>query len=555
MIRSFFVALALFITVCPIIEAMTPEQEALRQLTEQLEAGGTLEINGARIAARRLIPRLYERLGFELAWTNPEMVEQLLAGVRGASSHGLDPADYHQAILDKRIAGGAWRSANAQASVELDLLLTDALARLAFTLHYGKLDPKQLDPVWNLSRDFDVEDPAGIFALVLQSGRIKLFLDEAQPQGPLYDRIREALQRCRDIESGGGWSIVSFGPILKRGDRGARVPELARRLTASGDLVTENGEPFDVYSEQIENAVRRFQSRHGIDPDGKVGPRTLEELNVPVAARIDQLRTNLERTRWVFRDIEDHYLVVNIAGFRLNLFQHGDLIWTTPVQVGKPYHATPIFKSTMRYLVFNPTWTVPPGILKNETLPDIRKDTGYLAKQNMSVVTSSGKIVDPATVDWIGPFPYFLRQEPGPKNALGRVKFIFPNEYMVYLHDTPSKGLFARAERASSHGCIRVQDPLTLAELLLEGTAGWDRSAIDRTVESGMTTTVFLAEPLTVMLLYWTAMADEAGTVIFYKDVYNRDAAIIEGLNSPFEFTQPSGLSEAFRPQPAPLTS
>jgi murein L,D-transpeptidase YcbB/YkuD len=201
----------------------------------------------------------------------------------------------------------------------------------------------------------------------------------------------------------------------------------------------------------------------------------------------------------------------------------------------------------MKYLVINPTWTIPPGILRNETLPSVRKDPDYLKKRNMNVITSSGTIVDPSTIDWNQPFRYSIRQEPGPHNALGRIKFIFPNEYFVYLHDTPSKGLFSRTERAFSHGCIRVQDPLLLAELLLHDADGWDRTAIDRTLESEKTTTVFLPEPLTVMLLYWTAEPAPDGSVIFSRDVYGRDAAIIKGLNRPFEFSPPQGLPEELR--------
>ena len=289
--------------------------------------------------------------------------------------------------------------------------------------------------------------------------------------------------------------------------------------------------------------MKRFQERHGIDPDGKVGPRSVEEMNIPVEARIDQIRATLERVRWVFRDVpEDYYLIVDIAGFHAYLFEEGERIWSTRVQVGKAYHATPVFKDTIRYLDFNPTWTIPPGILRNETLPRVRKDPDYLSRNNMSVVTNSGKIVDPSTIDWAATatkgFPYMIRQEPGPHNALGRVKFMFPNQYMVYLHDTPSKGLFARTERAFSHGCIRTENPFDLATLLLDDQ-GWDRARIDRVVASKKNTRVNLEEPIAVMLLYWTAEADAEGTVFFRRDVYDRDPPIITGLDEPFRVDPP----------------
>jgi murein L,D-transpeptidase YcbB/YkuD len=510
---------------------------------EQLEAHGSLTIGDSPIAARRFIPRLYEHLEFKLAWTKPGMVEQLIEGVRNSYRHGLTPRDFHIEALESRLGSGDWRSADPAAAADLDILFTDALTRLVFILHYGKLDPQKLDPVWNLSREFHLEDPVGVMSEVLESGKIAEFISEAQPQGEFYTNLIDALERFRGIADEGGWPQIPSGPILKPGADDPRTATLRQRLLISGDF---QGTPSDSdrYDEAVEAAVTRFQLRRGIEVDGKVGPETLEQLNMPVEALIDKIRCSLERARWVFRDIEESFIVVNIAGFELYLVRDGEFIWETPVQVGKPYHATPVFKSTMKYLVLNPTWTIPPGILRNETLPKVRNDPEYLSKQNMSVVTSSGEVVDPSTIDWNAPFRDSIRQEPGPHNALGRVKFIFPNRFYVYLHDTPSKGLFAKSQRAFSHGCIRTQDPLRLAELLLEDADGWDRAKIDRTIAGGKTTTVMLPDPLTVMLLYWTAVAQD-DEMLFFNDVYERDAAILEGLDAPPEFVTPAGAVEA----------
>jgi len=334
------------------------------------------------------------------------------------------------------------------------------------------------------------------------------------------------------------------------GSNGARVSELRQRLRVTGDLTGPDPANQESFDNGLEEAAKNFQIRHGIDPDGKVGPRSIEELNVPVETRVNQLRASLERMRWVFRDLPDDFVIVDIAGFHAYLVEDGEEVWSTRVQVGKPYHATPIFKDSMRYIDFNPTWTIPPGILRKETLPAIRRDPSYLSRNNMSVVSHAGKIVDPSTIDWAATaskgFPHMIRQEPGPHNALGRVKFMFPNKYMVYLHDTPSKGLFARSERAFSHGCIRTQNPFDLAELLLKDQ-GWDRQRIDQVIESRKTTRVNLSEPLTVMLLYWTAEVDADGTAFFRKDVYNRDAPIIEGLDEPFRVSLPKGATEAIQ--------
>jgi murein L,D-transpeptidase YcbB/YkuD len=529
------------------LAAVEPSTPFLEQCVERFQAEGTLDLGDARLAAARLIPLLCERFEFQPAWTDRAMVEQLLDGVRGAASHGLDPTDYHLRAIESRLAGGDWQASDPAARAELDLLLTDSLARLAFTLHFGKLDPEQLDPVWNLSREWSGADPVGLFEQTLRSGRIREFLEAAPPQYPFYGRLREALARYRAIEAAGGWATLPDGEALKPGASDPRVPALRRRLEIEGELAPAQAADSTLYDAEVEASVQRFQERTGLDPDGVLGKRTTAELNVPVGRRIDQLRASLERARWVIRDVEEDLLLVDIAGFKLHLFRDAEEVWVTRVQVGKPYTSTPIFKAAMTHLVFNPSWTVPPGILNKEVLPALRRDPSYLGAHNMSVVRSDGSVVDPSTIDWSKRFPYSIRQEPGPKNSLGRVKFMFPNEYFVYLHDTPSKQLFNRADRAFSHGCIRVEDPLRLAELVLAGTEGWDRAAIDRVVTSEKTTTVFLKEHLTVMLLYWTAEVTRLGTVLFSEDIYERDGAVIAGLNHPFEYRPPRGLPDELR--------
>jgi murein L,D-transpeptidase YcbB/YkuD len=529
------------------LAAAEPSTAYLEQCVERFQAEGTLDLGDSQLAASRLIPLLCERFEFQPAWTDRAMVDQLLEGIRSAAGHGLDPDDYHLEAISSRLAAGDWQSADPAARAELDLLLTDSLARLAFTLHFGKLDPEQLDPVWNLSRQWNGADPVGLFESTLRSGRIREFLEASPPRYPFYARLREALAKYRAIEAAGGWPTVAEGETLKPGASDPRVPVLRRRLEIEGDLDSTQAADPNRYDAAVEAAVRRFQERTGLDPDGALGKRTTAELNLPVGHRIDQLRASLERARWVFRDVEENLLLVDIAGFKLHLFRDGEEIWVTRVQVGKPYTSTPIFKAAMTHLVFNPTWTVPPGILNKEVLPAVRRDPSYLGAHNMSVVRSDGSVVDPSTVDWSGRFPYSIRQEPGPKNSLGRVKFMFPNEYFVYLHDTPSKQLFDRADRAFSHGCIRVEDPLRLAELVLAGTEGWDRAAIDRVVESQQTTTVFLQKHLTVMLLYFTAEVTRLGTVLFSEDIYERDGAVIAGLDHPFEYRPPRGLPDELR--------
>ena len=269
-------------------------------------------------------------------------------------------------------------------------------------------------------------------------------------------------------------------------------------------------------------------------------------LNISAAQRVDQIRVNLERARWLREEFSAarDFVIVNIAGFYVRFFDDGEATWESRVIVGTEYDQTPIFAADLKYLVFNPTWTVPRSIIREEMLPDIKADSTYLSSRNFDLLDASGRSVAPASVDWpsVEPtnFPYGLVQQPGPDNALGRVKFMLPNAHAVYLHDTPSRDLFARAGRTFSHGCVRTENPLEFAELLLADQPAWARDAIDQVVASGETTTVFLTEPLRVFILYWTAEPAEDGGVRFYDDVYERDGAVLEALDAPFRALTPA---------------
>ena len=341
----------------------------------------------------------------------------------------------------------------------------------------------------------------------------------------MYERLQGSLADHQQIADNGGWPTVPEGPTIEPGSEDPRVATLARRLAASGDL---GGDPavFVVYDDVLRVAVLRFQSRHGLEQDALVGRRTLAALNVPVEHRIRQIRINMERIATLADAEPRDFLLVNVPSFEAYLVRDGEIVSTSGVIVGETEQQTPSFQASMTYVVINPTWTVPYSIASEELLPKIQGDIGFLQQGGYGVFDPEGNPVDPASVDWPslrqGRFPLTLVQQPGPVNELGRIKFMFPNEYGICMHDTPGKHLFTYVSRAFSHGCIRIAEPIGLAEVLLE-SEGWTRERIDEQLLSGETHTIVLSEPLAVFVTYVTAFVDERGTTHFYRDIYDRD--------------------------------
>jgi murein L,D-transpeptidase YcbB/YkuD len=514
--------------------------ELIRADVEQLRATGDLELDGVMIASRNLLPRIYEARAFTPTWRNQAQIDALLETIDESYKEGLDPSDYH--IDQVRAARAAYANVDALPAAEraaLDVMLTDSVIRLGYHLRFGKVDPVALNPNWNLKQDLMGRDPAVTIQRAIDAPSMREFADSAIPRVFLYQRFKEALARYRELAAAGGWPALPTGPTLKPGMTDTRVPNLAERLAITGDIGRESAAAATTsYSGAVVDGVKHFQDRHGLSADGALGPGTLAALNVPVETRIEQIRANLERARWVFYDPESEFLVVNIAGFKVYLVRRGEVVWRSRVQVGRPYRQTPIFASTLSYLVFNPTWTVPPTILRQDYLPQLKRNPHYLAEHNIDVLDRAGKPVEQASIDWSSArsLQYQLVQRPGPTNALGRVKFMFPNEYFVYLHDTPSRDLFDKESRAFSSGCIRVENPLELADVVLGDK--WPREKIDALIAAGRTQTVILDKPIAVKLLYWTAEVDAAGRVSFFPDVYSRDDELINALAQPFMPTE-----------------
>ncbi len=512
----------------------TSVQEALRNRIEQIRLFQRLETDAFEISAVRLIPEFYERRNFLAAWTNPQAIADLLRAIDETRSDGLNPADYHrQEIMD--LQNTIRRASDSQHLADLDLLLTDTLARLWYHVEFGKVDPAEFDPTWNIYAEFGEEDPVVALQQAIASPSLYQLIENNKPGANIYLQTKAALRDHLAIQDAGGWEALPPGPTLKIGMSDPRVPLLYRRLVASYDLVNGSPAVADTFDDRMAAAVRRFQRRHGLLEDGAVGPATLQAMNVSVHERIDQIRVNLERLRWVMHEPVNTFVVVNIAGFEVYYVADNQPQWRSRVQVGQPYRQTPVFKADMKYLVINPTWTVPPTILSQDILPAIQRDPSYLQRNNLMVLDRNGQRVEPDSIAWSryqgSDFPYVLRQDPGPANALGLVKFIFPNPYFVFLHDTPSRRLFERQTRTFSSGCIRVENPFELAALLLADSPEWNRQRIQEVVASGKTQTIYLKKPLPVYILYWTAYPDLAGNFHFRQDIYARDRRLLHALD------------------------
>lgn len=536
-------AAIMFFVCCPSpVSAIEAEEfQAAFQETLGYSPAKFLGIEGHGLDAEsidRELSRVYQENSLQPFWVTAKgpgkRAEEILKALVSAESHGLDPESYHLSKIEKY-----WQSMDADGLARLDILLSLGLAGYMADLREGDAEPKKLDPrLFATARDEKI-NPVELGEEAIQAEDMKAFLDDLVPPFNFYDDLREALSKYRSISANGGWETIPQGKTIKAGMEDSRIPLIQKRLAATGDLEVIDPAKL-VYDDKVVLGVKNFQERHGIDVDGVIGPDTLSEMNVTVDARIRQILVNMERWRWVTREPGDWVIVVNIAGFTLGGIRNDRIEKTMPVIVGKEYHKTPVFSDTIKYIEFNPYWNVPPSIARNETLPKLQKDSLYLKKQNIRVFDGWGpdaKELDSTAIDWqqvsrkrMGQFR--LRQDPGPKNALGTVKFMFPNDFNVYLHDTPSHGLFKKTKRAFSHGCIRVSRPSELASYLLGGEEkGWGLDRVKEVINSKKRTVVRLDSHVPVFITYRTVVVDpDSRKVHFRKDIYDRDALLAKAL-------------------------
>ena len=482
----------------------------------------------------------YATRDYKPIWTGVDGVNdrghELLAVIGGAGTDGLDPQAYrHQELV-------ALFNADSPGDLaRVEILLSEALAWMTQHLAKGRVDPALVERFNSLYPDGI--DPQAVLLASVSATDLGRFVTSYAPDQEEYRRLKQALADYRQFAADGTtWPVLPDGDALKPDMRDARVPLLRESLIGHGDLPADAPIAADplLFDVTLQDAVKHFQIRHGLIDDGVVGKGTLEELNIQITDRIEQIVLNLERRRWMADDRGSSYIFINLSDFQLKVVRDGRTVFTSAIIVGTEYNQTPVFSDELEYLEFNPFWNVPPRIARNELLPKIKEDPGYLIANNFELLSGwSGEasVVDPSAIDWAamsaGDFTYKLRQRPGEGNALGRVKFMFPNQFDVYLHDTPARGLFAREVRAFSHGCMRVGDPLGLVEVVLAGEPGWDRARIDTIVASGERTIVPLAQHLPVHIAYITAFVNKDGSVHFRRDVYGRDLSLAQALFGP----------------------
>lgn len=534
-----------------------PTAFAIQAELEKLMDPDVTSIQGARIALREPLQNFYAKRGFRAAWSHAPNAEQLRKALADSYDDGLDPADYHLPLLEKLSKQLSETDSPPVLRAQYDILLTEALLRLAYHLSFGKVDPETFDAQWNYGRTLASTDVAQKVEQALAAEDVYQRVAALKPTHPLYVKLKRELVRFRAVTASNAPPTIPAGPALKPGMSDARISLVRKRLIASGDLSASDASDSAEYDAPLVAAVRNFQQRMGLESDDVLGPGTIAELNVPAADRIRQLRVNLDRGRVLLRDLPDAFIVVNIAGFTIYFIRGEHIVWNARVQVGKPYRRTPIFRSDISYLVLNPTWTVPPGIIAKDILPAAQRDPDAITRKDLKVLDASGRVLDPHSIDWTrfrsGHIPYTLRQDPGPKNALGRVKLMFPNPYLVYLHDTPSQALFDRSERTFSSGCVRVERVLELTELVLDDRERWNQASIARVLDTGETHNVTLSKQIPVLLTYWTAWVDPQGRTNFRRDIYGQDAQWAQALDAEFKLRSKPLFSPS-ADDPAPTT-
>lgn len=541
-----------------------------------------LYVGKDQLRAATLLTRFYEGRSYQPAWTTEAgplpLTDDFVNVVQEeAGREGLQASDYHLAkikalLADMRLGQTRAKPIAPAQLADLDFLLTDAFFRYGADVSLGQVNLDSLEEKWFTKND--ETDLVPSLHAAISAARIADTIRSLPPQQAGYVRLRDALARYRDIATRGGWPTIPAGPSLTLEATGERVAKLRARLIADGDLApsasldtlapllgtpgkhSQEPAPTAIFDQDLELAVKKFQKRHGLQDHGVVNKETLNALNISAETRTRQIAANMSRWRSLPHDMGRRYIAVNVPNFMLEVVENNQRVLDMKVVVGKMIEerATPTFSAKMSYVVLNPYWYVPKNIAEKELWPIHQRNPNYFDRNNFDIhriPVGYKQVADPNAADGakksVRVYDYVIRQGPGPKNALGKVKFMFPNPYSVYLHDTPSKDLFNRTVRAFSHGCIRIEKPIDLAEYVLRDTPNGSKKAIQATLRRAKEQTVYLPEPLPVHIQYWTAWVDDEGALQFRNDIYHYDR-LTPGARLPKAPPEPREV-RSFRPK------
>lgn len=488
------------------------------------------------------VSAFYSRRNFQFAWLNknglshaaPDFYSQL-------QNYSNDFADstLNSDVLDSLLADAQYNEKeflkHKDRMHNLELLLTTTFFKFAHRA-YGGTTKDPIDLEWFIPRKKkNYQTLLDSLVSSKQADRVQ------EPVNQYYIALKEKLRQYREIQKKGGFpKIITSKKVLALGDRDSSVLNLKNYFLITGDW--KEKDTTMLFTDSLASAVKRFQKRMGLAENGKVSTATLAALNVPIEARIRQMMINMERLRWAPVELENDYLLVNIPEFRLHVFENKKLAWDMNVVVGKEASKTSIFRGDLSMVVLNPYWNIPTSIIRNEIMPKLQRGTSYLSRNNMEVL-SGNKVIDPSSVNWskyaksIPPFNF--RQKPGNKNSLGKMKFLFPNSYSIYLHDTPSKGLFNESARAFSHGCIRLAEPRKLALYLLRNNANWSSEKVDKVLETDKENIIKVKPTVPVYIVYFTTWVSSSGQLNFRKDIYDLDEKLSEEIFGQSGSTKP----------------
>lgn len=482
---------------------------------------------------------IYHETGVQPIWVTPngpnEKAQEILTFLKQVDADGLDPKDYEVSEIIK-----LWHSCKLNDLARLDTLLTYNLVKYIHDMSYGQLKFHTSEPDLFAEAGNTRFDPLQAVEAARLANDLTAYLNGLAPSHRHYSDLKNALAQIKSRPQKVEWVAIAAGPLIKPGHSDPRLPVIRQRLAEEHGLVTEASD-ISFYDDELVNAISLFQKRHGLKTDAIIGSKTLAALNISREKKINIIRANMARWRWQAHELGENYVMVNIAGFSLTAVMSNKTILEMPVIVGKSQHQTPVFSENIKYLDFNPFWNVTPSIARNEELPALRENSNHLVERKIRLFSSwqdDAVELDSTAIDWhkitrAQMSRYKLRQDPGLWNALGRVKFVFPNHYAVYLHDTPARDLFDHSFRSFSHGCIRVSRPLALALFALQMEDPiWSSEKIETIVTSGERKVIRLSTPLPIHITYQTVWLDNQGIIHFNNDLYNRDARLLEILLS-----------------------